>query len=170
MKTESKIARLTRRMPFATVMVLSIFAAFSGSAATEQWQGVPGVSATTNWTDAANWTSPQQTYFNQVQFTGVGANNNANFSVNNVLDGTAAPGVSQMPIWELDYIPTNGNYTTLINPGVTMIVGVGNHGYLTVGADQLSGNSPAPANAVETIAFTGSGGTLQVAGSSGANL
>ncbi len=168
MKTESKIVRLVKKAQFGAVVALCTFAAYSGSAATEQWQGIPGASATTNWTDAANWTSPQQTYYNQVQFTGTGANNTANFSVNNVLD--AATGDAQMPIWELDYVPTNGNYTTLINPGVTLLVGVGNHGYLTVGADQLSGNSPAPANAVETIAFTGSGGTLQLSGSSGANL
>ena len=168
MKIKFPIVVLPVKARIGTLLAISVFAVFSGHAATEQWIGMPGVSATTNWTDAANWTSPQQTYFNQVQFTGTGANNNANFSVNNVLD--AASGVAQMPIWELDYIPTNGNYTTLINPGVTLLVGVGNHGYLTVGADQLSGNSPAPANAVETIAFTGSGGTLQVAGSSGANL
>ena len=75
-----------------------------------------------------------------------------------------------MPIWELDYNdPTNGNYTTLINPGVTLTVGVGNHGFLAVGADQLNGSSPAPANAMETITITGSGGTLQMPGS-GANL
>jgi len=168
MKTESKIIRLAKKARFGAMLALCTFAAYSGSAATEQWQGVPGVSATTNWTDAANWTSPQQTYYNQVQFTGTGASANSIFSVNNVFD--SASGVAQMPIWELDYIPINGNYTTLINPGVTLLVGVGNHGYLTVGADQLSGNSPAPANAVETIAFKGSGGTLQLAGTSGANL
>ena len=140
-------------------------------AANDFWAGSPGVGPTTNWTDAANWTyagqSSPQTYFNQVEFTGVGAYANNNFAVNNVLDNTT--GVAQMPMWELDYIPTNGNYTTLINPGVTMTVGVGNHGYLTVGADQLNGSSPAPVNAVETITITGSGGTLNMAGS-GANL
>ena len=128
--------------------------------------GSPGAGATTNWTDAANWTyagqlSPQ-TYFNQVEFAGVGASANNNFAVNNVLDNVT--GVAQMPMWELDYIPTNGNYTTLINPGVTMIVGVGNHGYLTVGADQLNGSSPAPANAVETITITGSWRNVEYAG------
>ena len=171
MKIESPIARIIAKINFGIPLAVSVFAAHSSFAATEQWLGVPGVSATTNWTDAANWNSVQQTYYNQVQFTGTGANNNANYSVNNVLD--AATGVAQMPIWELDYVPTNGNYTTLIDPGVTLLVGVGNHGFLTVGADQLSGNSPAPANAVETIAFTGSGGTLQIAGvapGSNANL
>jgi fibronectin-binding autotransporter adhesin len=167
MKIESPIARIIAKVKFGIPLAISAFAAHSSFAATEQWLGVPGVSATTNWTDAANWTSPQQTYFNQVQFTGTGANNSANYSVNNVLDDTT--GVAQMPIWELDYVPTNGNYATLINPGATMTVGVGNHGYLTVGADQLNGSSPAPANAVETITITGSGGTLNMPGSS-ANL
>ena len=59
--------------------------------------------------------SSPQTYFNQVEFAGVGASANNNFAVNNVLDNVT--GVAQMPMWELDYIPTNGNYTTLINPG-----------------------------------------------------
>jgi len=167
MKTESSIVVLASKLPSRVIQAVCLFAACSALADTEQWQGIPGVSATTNWTDAANWTSPQQTYFNQVQFRGIGANNNANFSVNNVLDATT--GVAQMPIWELDFVPTNGNYTTLINPGVTLTVGVGNHGFLTVGADQLNGSSPAPANAVETITITGSGGTLNMPGT-GANL
>jgi fibronectin-binding autotransporter adhesin len=168
MKIEFPTIMFSAKARIGTLLAISVFAAFSGYAASEQWIGVPGVSATTNWTDAANWSSPQQTSYNQVQFTGTGENLNSVFSINNVLD--AATGVAQMPIWELDYTPTNGNYTTLIDPGVTLTVGVGNHGFLTVGADQLSGSSPAPANAMETIAFTGSGGTLQIAGSSGANL
>src|SRR6267378_2588326 len=171
MKTSKMIQNSARQLSgflrHALLLPVLGLAVGSAFAASEQWQGVPGVSATTNWTDAANWTSPQQTYFNQVQFRGIGANNNANFSVNNMLDGTT--GVAQMPIWELDYVPTNGNYTTLINPGVTLTVGVGNHGFLTVGADQLNGSSPAPANAIETITITGIGGTLNMPGT-GANL
>ena len=175
MKIEFPIVLLPVKARIGTLLAISVFAAFSGHAASEQWIGVPGLSATTNWTDAANWgdfsgfgsSTPPQTYYNQVQFTGTGANLNSVFSINNVLD--SATGVAQMPIWELDYTATNGNYTTLIDPGVTLTVGVGNHGFLTVGADQLSGSSPAPANSMETIAFTGSGGTLQLAGSS-ANL
>src|ERR1700743_3154297 len=125
---------LTCRRGLLFAAAFGLLAASSAKAATESWAGTPGVSATTNWTDGANWTAPMQTYFNQVEFAGVGASANNVFEFNNVLDGTG--GVSQMPIWELDYIPTNANYTTLINPGVTMTVGVGNHGYLTVGADQ----------------------------------
>src|SRR6266404_7035201 len=157
---KEKIVPSALRVSCLPVLALCMLSARSARAGNDFWAGVPGVSATTNWTDAANWTGAVSTYYNQVEFIGIGASANNNFAVNNVLDGTS--GVAQMPIWELDYIPTNGNYTTLIYPGVTMTVGVGNHGYLTVGADQLSGNSPAPANAVETIAFTGSGGTLQL--------
>src|SRR5882757_6906097 len=102
MKTSKMIRnsarQLSRFLRRALLLPALGLAAGSTFAASEQWQGVPGVSASTNWTDAANWTSPQQTYFNQVQFTGTGANNNANYSVNNVLDGTT--GVAQMPIWE----------------------------------------------------------------------
>ncbi|HEX4262899.1 MAG TPA: autotransporter-associated beta strand repeat-containing protein [Verrucomicrobiae bacterium] len=158
---------LPHRLGLLLASTLCLLIARSAKAGNDYWAGVPGVTATTNWTDAANWTSAVQTYFNEVEFTGVGANANNDLTVNNVLDATT--GVAQVPIWELDYVATNGNYTTLINPGVTLVVGVGNHGYLTVGADQLNGSTPAPANAVETITLTGSGGTLSMPGT-GANL
>jgi autotransporter-associated beta strand protein len=121
---------------------------------------VPGTSATTNWTDAANWAgvSPAQTYYNQVQFIGIGAVGGPGI-INNVLDNTT--GVAQMPIWELDIIPTNVNYTTLISPGKTLSTGAGN-GKLYVGCDQITAGGVV--NAVETISFTGAGGTLSVGG------
>ena len=160
MKTASKLAKF--KLLTATVIVASAcLSAVTTFGATEQWQGIPGTSATTNWTDAANWTSPQQTYYNQVQFTGTGANPNTVFTVNNVFD--SATGVAQMPIWELDYDPINGNYTTLVDPGVTLYLNAG-RGYLYVGADSLNTASPAPANAVETISIQGSGGTLSLVG------
>ena len=168
MKTKSKIAKLTGTTQLGAVLVC-LFIIHPAWAAYDYWAAVPGISVDTNWSTQVNWTGAQQTYYAEVEFTGVGANANNNFAVNNVLDLTSS-GPAQMPIWELDYIPTNGNYTTLIDPGITMTVGVGNHGYLTVGADQLNGTNPAPANAVETITITGSGGTLSIVGSSGANL
>ena len=143
------------------VLIFCLTVKPSARAANDYWAGVPDTSTTTNWTDAANWTSAVQTYYNQVEFLGVGASANTSFAVNNVLDGTT--GVAQMPIWELDYAPTNGNYTTLIVPGVTMSIAAGN-GTLRVGADQLNGGSPAPANAVETITITGPGAALTMAG------
>ena len=169
MKTSKMIHNSARQLSgFLRQALLPVLCLAAGStfAATEQWLGVPGTSATTNWTDAANWpTDPNQglpqTYYNQVQFTGTGASANTDFSVNNVLDGTT--GVSQMPIWQLDFTPLNGNYTMLINPGVTLTTGAGN-GTLTVGADILNNSSPAAANAVETITLTGAGGALNVGG------
>jgi autotransporter-associated beta strand protein len=151
----------TRRHGLLLASTLCLFIAIPAKADYDFWAGVPGVNATTNWTDAANWTSAMQTYYNEVEFTGVGASANNNFDVNNVLD--SASGVSQMPIWELDYVPTNANYTTLISPGVTMNIAAGN-GTLRIGADQLDTSSPAPANAVETITITGAGGALSMAG------
>src|SRR5271167_2402141 len=127
MQTTPRVSQVTRNASFGALLVLSLFINYPARAAYDFWAGVPGTTATTNWTDAANWTyagqSSPQTYFNQVEFAGVGAS-----AVNNVLDNTT--GVAQMPMWELDYIPTNGNYTTLINPGITMTIGVGNHGFL----------------------------------------
>ncbi|HXB58092.1 MAG TPA: hypothetical protein VNU95_00915, partial [Candidatus Acidoferrales bacterium] len=104
-----KTHRFAGKTQFGLAAVLAVLAAHSVQAASDYWAGVPGVTPTTNWTDPGNWTyagqSSPQTYYNQVGFLGVGANANNNVSVNNVLD--SATGVAQMPIWELDYIPTN---------------------------------------------------------------
>jgi autotransporter-associated beta strand protein len=141
-------------------IVLSLLALQNASAGTEHWKAVPGTSTTTNWTDSANWTgiSPPQTYFNEVDFTGIGAVG-APGVINNVFDN--ATGVAQMPIWQLDFIPTNANYTTLILPGKTLSTAAGN-GKMYVGSDQLTAGGWA--NAVETITITGAGGTLSVGG------
>ena len=162
MKTKFKTRMFAAKTQLGTAAVLALFAIRSAQAGTDYWAGVPGVTPDTNWTDIANWTGAQQTYYNQVVFNGEGANPNNNVSVNNVLDNTS--GVAQMPIWELDYVPTNLNYTTLINPGVTMILGAG-QGHLMVGADITSPGNPAPASSVETITITGAGGALEVGGS-----
>ncbi|HEY4415218.1 MAG TPA: autotransporter-associated beta strand repeat-containing protein [Verrucomicrobiae bacterium] len=161
--TTPRTDRLPSRMFSKLIVSALCLTGASAFAATEQWLGVPGTSATTNWTDAANWTaSVDQTYYNQVQFNGTGASANTDFSINNVLDATT--GVSQMPIWRLDFFPLNGNYTTLINPGVTLTLGAG-YGDLIVGADAQNTGSAAPANAFETITFTGAGGALSMGGS-----
>ncbi|HWD94318.1 MAG TPA: autotransporter-associated beta strand repeat-containing protein [Verrucomicrobiae bacterium] len=150
-----------RRLGLLLASTLLVLAASPAKAGYDFWAGSPDVGATTNWTDGANWTDTVQTYYNEVEFLGAGASPNTSTAVNNVLDGTS--GVSQMPIWELDYAPTNLNYTTLINPGVTLTLGAG-RGWLVVGADQLTTASPAPANAVETITITGAGAALSMAG------
>lgn len=142
-------------------LTFPVLATLPARAAYDFWAGVPGISATTNWTDGANWTAAVQTYYNEVEFIGPGGNPNNSTAVNNVLDGTS--GVSQMPIWELDYAATNLNYTTLINPGVTLTLGAG-RGWLVIGADQLHTSSPAPADAAETVTITGAGGALSMAG------
>lgn len=147
---------------FLLLVCAVLFAdAFNALAATEHWIGVPGVSATTNWSDANNWSSPQQTYYNQVQFLGTGTAANTSTNFTSCLDSATGP--AQMPIWELDMTPTNGNYTTLIDPGITMTLAAG-RGILQVGADILHGGAPASANATETVSFVGAGAAFSNTG------
>src|SRR5260370_35603718 len=160
MKSPRQIVVSASRVSYLSVLALCLLAARPARADYNFWAGAPGISATTNWTDAANWTGAIQTYYNEVEFTGIGTSANNNFSVNNVLYATT--GDAQVPIGELDFVPTNGNYTTLISPGVTLTLNAG-RGFLEIGADQLHTGSPAPSNAVETITITGSGGTLSMA-------
>jgi len=103
---------LARFSPILTV-ALVLQAIQNAPAATEHWIGNPGVTASTNWSDSANWSSPQQTFFNQVQFLGAGAVG-APGVINSVVDSTTGP--AQMPIWQFDITPTNANYTFLIAP------------------------------------------------------
>jgi autotransporter-associated beta strand protein len=163
MKRKSLVAKIANpaRAKFAIGLFASASVALSASAATEQWAGIPGVTASILWSDPGNWTAPQSTYYNQVQFTGSGTNLNTDFTVNNELDSATGP--AQMPIWELDFVPLNGNYTTLIDPGVTLTLGAG-RGWLLVGADQLDTSTPAAAGAVETITITGDQGAFSMVG------
>ncbi len=157
----SRACRLLARgfkLLFIVLAVGLMGAAPRVGAATLQWNRTSG---SMNWTTAANWTAPQQTFFNQVQFLGRGTNNNATLTVNSILDATT--GTAQMPMWELNYYNTNGNYVTQINPGVTMQVAAGN-GKMYVGAPG------GPANAVQIIKFTGSGGTLSLNPSAAGSL
>lgn len=172
MKNKNPIVRLTGQA--SAVILLASLMMPAARAANAYWGGVPGVNADTNWSDAANWPEPPgtwsysnggdgPTFYNEVYFNGVGANPVNDFAVNNVLDTTSS-GAAVMPVWELDITPTNGNYTTLINPGVTLQIAAGN-GTVRVGADSQHTTSAAPANAVETIKFEGPGGTFNMDGS-----
>ncbi|HEX3717855.1 MAG TPA: autotransporter-associated beta strand repeat-containing protein [Verrucomicrobiae bacterium] len=131
-------------------------------AANDYWSGADSANSI-NWSDAANWTfsgqSSAQTYYNEVEFLGPGGNPNNVFTVNSILDSTG--GVSQMPVWQLDFNPTNVNYTLLINPGITLNVNAGN-GTVDVGADYNHQGSPATPNAVETITIQGPGAELSM--------
>ena len=161
MRTPKKNRILAKFTPLIT-LILSSWAAQQAPAGTEHWIAVPGTSVTTNWTDAANWGAPQQSFFNNVDFNLPGGGYSVgNFSVNNVF--VAATGVAQMPMFGLRYYATNVNYTTLILPGQTLATAAGNNGnQFLVGADQTGG--VAPANSAETVTITGAGGTLSIGG------
>jgi fibronectin-binding autotransporter adhesin len=165
MKTKFPSLTLTGTARCLAASALAFFITHSAQAANDFWIAVPGVSADTNWSDSGNWSSPNggtSTSYNQVEFLGTGASANNNFAVNNVADQVS--GYLILPIWELDYVPTNGNYTTLINPGIALELGAG-QGHLMVGADINTPGSPATAGAVETIKITGPGASLEVGGS-----
>ena len=170
MKNHLKI-HVGARISLMLTVTLSLWAVQRVHANTEHWIGNPGVTATTNWSDAANWTgaNPTNTYNNEVEFWSIGAVG-APGVINNVLDNTNATGVSKMGIWQLDYTPTNGNLTTLIAPGAGLLVANGN-GRLYIGADlKNNANLPAPANAVETVTFTGSQSGITMIPASGSQF
>src|ERR1039457_4292279 len=110
--------------PMKKILLLSIFwlpaivAAVISSAlpagAQSVWNAVPGVSANTNWSTAANWTP-----------SGVpGASSNAVFDFRT----TVAPGTIDnvvdvsTTIQQLSYRQTNGVHNTFILPGVTLTI------------------------------------------------
>ena len=76
MKTISKVAQLTGNASLAAVLALSLLINYSSHAAYAYWGGSPGITATTNWSDAANWPEPpgtwsgSATYYNEVEFPG----------------------------------------------------------------------------------------------------
>jgi fibronectin-binding autotransporter adhesin len=145
------------RLSFLLTSALSLGAVTSASAGNTYWLG----GSTTNWSAASSWSGAKQTYYNQVDFNNTGANPNTSTAINNWLDSTSG-GAGQMPIWQLDYVSTNMNHTTLISPGVTLTTGAGN-GKLYVGCDQNTAGGVA--NATETITILGTGGaTLNVGG------
>jgi fibronectin-binding autotransporter adhesin len=149
-------SRIVARFSLLLTVALSLWAVQRASAETLQWIGVPGVTATTNWSDTANWNgSSHSPVNNQAQFAGSGGDIPPSTAINNVVNASFGA------VWELDYIATNLNYTTLIAPGVTLTTAAGN-GKLYVGCDQTVNGGLA--NAVETITITGAGGTLSVGG------
>ncbi len=149
---------LTPISKLSLALAVGLSAIYSASAATEHWLGA---GADSNWTTSANWSSPQQSYYNDVDFTDYGGNTSLGvFSVDNICN--ASTGVAQMPIYQLRMYPTNRNFTTLINPGVKLYTGAG-AGDLYVGADTITAARGTP-NIQETITFTGAGGTLALNG------
>src|SRR5258708_34147448 len=102
---KEKIVLSASRVSCLPVLALCLLAARPARADYDFWAGVPGVSATTNWSDGANWTGPIQTYYNEVEFTGIGAAG-APGVINNGRDDRSSPLPPQIALWELHYAPT----------------------------------------------------------------
>src|SRR5512136_2381269 len=112
------------------------------------WVGISGVSATTNWSDALNWSMGTAPAGEGVLFQNDGAV--AVGVVNNVVDGAFAGSAGT-----LQYGNTNGSHTTLIPAGVTLTVG----GTLTAGTETDNSNTQQTTNTI-----TGAGTLNQTAG------
>jgi autotransporter-associated beta strand protein len=154
MKTPS--LSLTQKLSL-TVLAL-VVSCIPARAATEHWTAG---GSDLFWSDASNWSSPQQSYFNNVDFIDNGGTLNlSDFSVNNIVDNTSA--TAQMPIYMLRMYPTNRNFTTQINSGIALYTGAGT-GDLYVGGDTITA-SRGMANLQETITFQGAGALFAVTG------
>lgn len=116
------------------------------------WMGVAGTSATTNWSDVANWSLGSVPTTEAVIFQDTGAV--AVGVINNVVDGAFAgtPG-------SLQFANTNNSHTTLIPDGMT----------LSIAGALIAGTEVATDIAGKTNTITGPGGAL-VANASGANF
>jgi len=125
------------------------------AAAQSVWNASVGVSANTNWSNAANWTP-----------NGVpGASSNALF-IDTV---TTAPGTidnvvnTSLTVQQLAYHQTNGVHNTLILPGVTLTVS-----NTAPGTSLLAGteSTASATTLMVTNTISGAGGTLSVTSSS----
>jgi len=74
----------------AVPLLAGLFAAHLASAAVAPWIGNPGVTATTNWSDTANWTGGVGASANDVKFGGTGSTGDAT-TITSVVDSDQNP-------------------------------------------------------------------------------
>ena len=141
--------------PLAIVFIL-LLAPAQWVGAQSVWNGIPGVSATTNWSTTGNWTpsgvpgSATNVVFNN---TATAANST---TINNVVDAGFGGTISS-----LAYTNTSGYENTLIARGVTLnITGIGS---LNAGSTLID---PGAGFAGTTTTISGAGGTLNVSNTS----
>jgi fibronectin-binding autotransporter adhesin len=137
-------------------MALGLVAAQAASAAII-WNG-PGA-GNNNWSVSGNWLGGIPGAGDDVQFFDAGGAGLAVSNINNVVDAGFTSSIQT-----LQYGNTNGNHTTLINPGQTLTVtGSGTNGII-VGTEADNGNTE-----LVTATITGPGGTLSM-NNTGENL
>jgi autotransporter-associated beta strand protein len=121
------------------------------TAATVIWSGYDATNnVNTNWSDSLNWSGVTPAAANSVFFYDAGGVVTVS-NINNIVDGTTT-------ILSLQYGNTNGNHTTLINPGVTLTVSNNATGsLLAVGTLTDNGGSQ-----IMDATVTGSAGSLVV--------
>ena len=140
-----------KHLPVFFILLL-LFAPGQWVGAQSVWNGVPGISPTTNWSRAGNWTPSGV----PGQATNVVFNNTAtaadSTTINNVVDAGFAGRISS-----LAYTNTSGYENTLIVNGVTL--NITGSGGLTNGSTLID---PGAGSAGTTTTISGAGGTLNV--------
>lgn len=116
------------------------------SAATALWIGNPGVTATTNWSDSANWSGASGALANDVKFGGTGAAGAAG-TVTSLVDANQHPST-------LAFTNASSQFHTVFIPSG---VGLTNDGALTVGGQAV--------NSYVTVVNMAGGGTFVQLGS-----
>lgn len=141
----------------ATLILSAFFAVTHFAGAQSVWNATVGVSADTNWTDAANW-SP----------SGVPASSNVVFNFQH----TVTPGTidnvvnASITVQRLAYVQTNGVHNTLILPGVTLAIS-----NALAGTNLFAGTIISDiTNNIVTNTISGSGGTLAITSSNTVSL
>jgi fibronectin-binding autotransporter adhesin len=121
-----------RILIFTTAVAACLCSTFTASATTVLWVGNPGVSATTNWSDALNWSggAPLQ---NDAKFGGTGSAGDIN-TVTSFVDANQAP--LSLQYSNASQAATLQFHHTYIPSGVTLNVG---NGALTIGGLTLDG-------------------------------
>src|SRR6516164_2029566 len=121
-----------RILSLTTAVAACLSSTFIASAATVLWAGNPGISATTNWSDALNWSggAPLQ---NDAKFGGTGSAGDIN-TVTSFVDANEAP--LSLQYSNASQAATLQFHHTYIPAGMTLNVG---NGALTIGGLTLDG-------------------------------
>ncbi|HVM47430.1 MAG TPA: autotransporter-associated beta strand repeat-containing protein [Candidatus Acidoferrum sp.] len=143
------------RTVLAAILAAGLSTANLALADSELWVGNPGVTATTNWSDTANWSGTSHSPNNNTLFFDNGVAVGTQGQVNNVVD-------LSINCYALDYTNSTGFHTTFIADGQTLTISGNNSGpALTL----IPGAQASPINTI-----IGTNGLLLITGGSAGGI
>ena len=146
-----------KKIPFFLRLLAALTPAFCqpGLASTALWLGSPGTSATTNWSDTANWSNGLGPNGNDTIFGDTGASGTAG-TINSVVNNSSLNPLSLT--FTNGYIGPSRYHTVLIPAGI----GMTNANALTVGINSFGPNYPTTVNFIGAGTFAQNGLSLTV--------